>query len=152
MLEDTAWNLSQIEDLCFAAKKMTGDFRWAFQGRICQKYFEGNVRKTEKILGWGRRKVKLGIEEQRSGIICVGRQSTHSGTKKWEEKQPEAAESLRKIAESYAQQNPTFNNPIAYTRLTASEARKQLKFANSKMKRINLKSWQRKAHQVLSDH
>jgi hypothetical protein len=33
-----------------------------------------------------------------------------------EEKQPEASESLRKIAESYAHQNPTFNKPIAYTR------------------------------------
>ena len=87
-------------------------------------------------MGWGRRKVKLGIEEQRSGIICVGRQSTHSGTKKWEEKQPEAAESLRKIAESYAQQNPTFNNPIAYTRLTASEARKPLKLLGYKKSQI----------------
>ena len=115
---------------------MTGASRRAFQGRICQKYFEGNVRKTEKILGWGRRTVQLGIEEQRSGIICVGRQSTHSGAKKWEEKQPEAAESLRKIAESYAQQNPTFNNPIAYTRLTASEARKQLKLLGCKESQI----------------
>jgi hypothetical protein len=72
---------------------MTGASRRAFQGKICQKYFEGNARKTEKILGWGRTAVQLGIEEQRSGIICVGRQSTHSGAKKREEKQPEAAES-----------------------------------------------------------
>ncbi len=88
--------------LRFAAKKMTGASRRAFQGRICQKYFEGNARKTEKILGWGQKAVQLGLEEQRSGIICVGRHSTHSGEKKWEKKQPEAAESLRKIAESYA--------------------------------------------------
>jgi hypothetical protein len=76
MPEDTALTPSQIEDLRFAAKKMTGASRRAFQGRICQKYFEGNARKTEKILGWGRRPVQLGLEEQRSGIICVGRQST----------------------------------------------------------------------------
>jgi hypothetical protein len=106
---------------------MTGASRRAFQAQICQKYFEGNTRKTETVLGWGRRTVKLGLEEKRTGIVCVGRQSTHSGVKKWEEKQPEAAESLREIAESYAQQNPTFKNPIIYTRLTAKEARKQLK-------------------------
>lgn len=53
-----------------------------------------------------------------------------------EEKQPEASESLRKIAESYAQQNPTFNNPIAYTRMTASEARKQLKLLGYKESQI----------------
>ncbi len=38
-----------------------------------------------------------------------------------------AAQSLREIAEKYCQQNPSFNNPIAYTRLTAAEAIKQLK-------------------------
>ncbi len=47
--------------------------------------------------------------------------------KKWEDIQPLAAQSLREIAEKYCQQNPTFNNPIAYTRLTAAEAIKQLK-------------------------
>ncbi len=120
MPENTALTPSQIEDLRFAAKKMTGASRRAFQGRICQKYLEGNARKTEKILGWGRKALQLGLEEQRSGIICVGRQSTHSGGKKWEEKQPEAAESLRKIAESYAQQNPTFNNPIAWEHPTCA--------------------------------
>jgi len=49
MPEDTALNPSQIEDLRFAAKKMTGASRRAFQARICQKYCEGNARKTEKI-------------------------------------------------------------------------------------------------------
>jgi hypothetical protein len=34
---------------------------------------------------------------------------------------------LREIAEAHAQQNPTFNSPIAYTRLTASEAIRQLR-------------------------
>jgi hypothetical protein len=88
MPEDTALTPSQIEDLRFAAKKMTGTSGGAFQGRICQKYFEGNARKTEKILGWGRRAVQLGLEKQRSGIICVGRHSTHSGAKKWKRNNP----------------------------------------------------------------
>jgi|LFEF01.1.fsa_nt_gb hypothetical protein len=92
--------------------------------------------KRKKSWVGGSRAVQWGLEEQRSGIICVGRQSTHSGAKKWEEKQPEAAESLRKIAESYAQQNPTFNNPIADTRMTASEARKQLKLLGYKESQI----------------
>ncbi|GAL92876.1 hypothetical protein N44_01563 [Microcystis aeruginosa NIES-44] len=61
MPEDTALTPSQIEDLRFAAKKMTGASRRAFQGRICQKYFEGNARKTEKILGWGLPSSPMGI-------------------------------------------------------------------------------------------
>jgi hypothetical protein len=134
--EKNSLTASQIEDLRFAAKKMTGASRRAFQAQICQKYFEGNARKTETVLGWGRRTVKLGLEEQRTGIICVGRQSTHSGVKKWEERHPEVAQSLREIAESHPQQNPTFKNPIAYTRLTVSEARKQLKLLGYKESEI----------------
>jgi hypothetical protein len=136
MSEKNSLTPSQIEDLRLAAKKMTGASRRAFQAQICQKYFQGSARKTETVLGWGRRTVKLGLEEQRTGIVCVGRQSTHSGVKKWEEKQAKAAQSLREIAESYAQQNPTFKNPVAYTRLTASEARKQLKLLGYKENEI----------------
>ncbi len=91
------------------------------------KYCEGNARKAERLFAWGRRNVELGLEERRSGIICVGLQSAHSGAKKWEELYPSAAQSLTEIAEAHAQQNPTFNSPIAYTRLTASEAISQLK-------------------------
>jgi len=136
MPKKTPLTPSQIEDLRFASKQMAGASRRAFQAQICQKYFEGNTRKTETVLGWGRRTVKLGLEERRTGIICVGRQSTHSGAKRWEEKHPKVAQSLREIAESHAQQNPTFKNPIAYTRLTASEARKQLKLLEYKESEI----------------
>jgi hypothetical protein len=36
------------------------------------------------------------------------------------------AQALRELAESHAQQDPTFSSSIAYTRLTAAEALKQL--------------------------
>ena len=118
---------SQVEDLRLAASKMTGASRRAFQAQMTLKYCQGSARKAERLFGWGRRNVQLGLEEKRSGIICLGLESAHSGAKKWEEKEPLAAESLREIAEAHAQQNPTFKNPIAYTRLTASEAIKQLR-------------------------
>ncbi len=91
------------------------------------KYCGGSARKAERLFGWRRENVQLGLEEKRSGIICLGLQSAHSGAKKWEDSEPLAAQSLREIAEAHAQQNPTFNSPIAYTRLTASEAIVQLK-------------------------
>lgn len=117
----------QIEDLRLAASKMTGEKRRAFVASMCLKYCDGNVRKAERVFGWGRRTIQLGLEEKRSGIICLGAQSMCSGVKKWEEKEPFAAQSLREIAERHAQQNPTFNNPIAYTRLTAASAIKELR-------------------------
>ncbi len=117
----------QVSDLRLASSKMTGAERRAFQAQMCIKYCGGSARKAEKIFGWRRENVQLGLEEERSGIICLGLQSAHSGAKKWEDLFPLAAQSLREIAEAHAQQNPTFNSPIAYTRLTAKEAIQQLR-------------------------
>jgi hypothetical protein len=49
-----------------------------------------------------------------------------SGNKRWEEKHPDAGAALQGIAESHAQQDPTFKSTIAYTRLTSAEALRQL--------------------------
>ena len=118
---------SAIEDLRLAATKMNLVERRTFFADMCLKYCQGSARKAERVFGWRRTSIELGLKEKQSGIICLGAQSICSGRKKWEEKEPLAAESLREIAERYCQQNPTFNNPIAYTRLTAAEAIKQLK-------------------------
>lgn len=116
-----------MEDLRLAASRMTGEKRRQFQAEMTLKYCEGSARKAERMMGWGRRNVQLGLEEKRSGIICMGLQSAHSGAKKWEELFPEAAEALREIAEAHAQQDPSFKTLIAYTRLTAAEAITQLR-------------------------
>jgi hypothetical protein len=49
-----------------------------------------------------------------------------SGVKKWEQKHPDVAMVLKKIAEAHCQQEPSFKTSIAFTRLTASEAISQL--------------------------
>jgi hypothetical protein len=90
------------------------------------KYCAGNARLAERVFGWGRVNVEVGLAEQRTGILCVGAQSGYGGAKRWEEKYPEAAAALQQIAEAHAQQDPTFQTPIAYTRLTAQQARQHL--------------------------
>jgi hypothetical protein len=117
---------SQREDLRLASSKLSGINRRYFQASIAIKYCKGNARLTERMLGWSRETVALGLAEKRTGITCVGSQSGFSGAKRWEEKQPEVADSLAKLAESHSQQDPTFATTIAYTRLTAAEALKQL--------------------------
>ena len=119
-------NLEQIKDLRLAASLMVGEKRRAFQAQIAIKYCEGSARKTERILGWNRKTVKLGLAEKRSGIICKGAQSGRCGGKRWEERQPRAASQLQQIAEAYGQQDPTFKSTIAYTRLTATQALEEL--------------------------
>ena len=118
---------SQIEDMRIAASKMYGSCRRSFQAQMCLKYVNGSARKAERIWGWGRDNVQLGLEEERTGIICLGVQSMSSGVKKWEQKYPQVATVLQEIAEAHCQQEPSFTTSIAYTRLTASEAIAQLK-------------------------
>lgn len=113
---------SQIEDLRLAASKLLGAARRSFQAEMAQKYCGGSARSTETVFGWGRNSVELGLAEQRTGIACIGAQAACGGAKRWEDRFPEAADTLQQIAEAHAQQDPSFLTMIAYTRLTAAAA------------------------------
>ena len=115
-----------IEDIRLASTKMTGAARRAFQAEMAMKYCGGIARRAEDIFGWSRQAVQLGLHEKRSGIICLGHHEFCCGAKLWEEKHPEVAQALWKLAESHSQQDPTFRTPLSFTRLTAKEAIKQL--------------------------
>ena len=118
---------SQIEDLKLASSKMSGAERRAFQAAMTLKYCQGNARLAERVFGWGRETVQLGLNEHRTGVICQGAQAACSGDKLWEEKHPEVAQALWALAELHSQQDPTFRTLLSYTRLTAAEALKQLR-------------------------
>jgi len=120
-------NQSQVEDLRLASSKMYGTERRNFQAEMTIKYCEGSARIAERKFGWGRKNIELGLAEKRTGIKCIWAQSGYSGAKKWEEKHPEEAKALKELAESYCQQDPTFQTSLAYTRLTSKEAINQLK-------------------------
>ena len=115
-----------IEDIQLASSKMTGADRRAFQAEMTLKYCGGSARRAEDVFGWSRQAVRLGLHEKRTGIVCVGHHA-FCGAKLWEKKHPEVAEALWKLAESHAQQDPTFRTTLSFTRLTAEEAIKQLR-------------------------
>ena len=117
----------QIEDLRLAAAQMTGAARRAFQAEMTLKYCHGSARFAETVLGWSRKAVEGGLAERRTGIVCLSGHAAWSGRKRWEEQYPEAAETLRTVAEAHAQQDPTFRTTVAYTRLTAKAAGEALR-------------------------
>src|SRR6266568_460124 len=117
----------QLADLRLAAAKMTGATRRAFQAEMTVKYCDGNARQAESVVGWGRNTVALGLAERRTGILCLGAQSTCSGRKRWEDEQPQVAQALCQLAETHAQQDPTFRTTLASTRLTATGALEALR-------------------------
>jgi len=106
---------------------MSGAERRAFQAAMTLKYCQGNARLAERVFGWGRETVVLGLNEHRTGVICQGAQAAYGGDKLWEEKHPEVAQALWELAASHSQQDPTFRTLLSYTRLTATEALKQLR-------------------------
>ena len=118
-----------IADIRLAAAKMSGSQRRDFIAEMSLKYCKGNARLTESVFGWSRETVATGLGEKRTGIECIGLQSFCCGNKPWEEKHPEIAEFLCKIAENQSQQDPTFQSSIAFTRLTAQSALNALKEA-----------------------
>lgn len=124
---DAPLEASHLEDLKFAASKMSGPERRAFYAEMVLKYCRGIPRRGERRFGWSRRTIKLALHEKRSGVICLGAQEAFCGNKAWEEKHPEVATALRDLAESHAQQDPSFRGALAYTRLTAKEALNQLR-------------------------
>jgi len=115
-----------LADLKLAAAKMLGPMRRAFEAEMVSKYCEGNAWWGERVFGWSRHTIALGLAEQRTGIVCLGAQPARGGNHRWEEKHARAAAALRTLAESHAQQDPSFRGALAYTRLTAKAAREQL--------------------------
>jgi hypothetical protein len=112
----------QVADLRLAAAQMTGAKRRALQAERTEQYGRGNARQAERLFGWGRETLEVGLAERRPGITCRGAQSVFSGRPRWEDPQPQAAAALRSLAEAQAQPDPTFRPPLAYTRLTANAA------------------------------
>ncbi|MCP4410340.1 MAG: transposase [Gammaproteobacteria bacterium] len=127
MSESKLLTPSQIEDIRLAASKMTGPARRSFQAEMAEKYCDGGARLAEKVFSWNRQSVRTGLGERRTGMICIGAQSAFGGSIRWEERHPDIAEMLRKLAEEHAQQDPTFRTTLTYSRLTAEEALKQLR-------------------------
>jgi hypothetical protein len=118
---------AQIEDLRLAAGQMNGANRRSFQAEMTLKYCGGSARRAKTVFGWSNQSVAVGLAEKRSGLICYSAHSANGGRPRWEEKQPEAAQVLLELAEAHAQQDPTFDTTLAYTRLTAAAALKALR-------------------------
>ena len=103
-------NPQQIADLRLAAAQMSGAKRRAFQAEMTEQYCAGNARQAERMFGWSRETVEVGVAERRTGVTCLGAHSACSGRKRWADQHPQAAAALRTVAEAQAQQDPTFRS------------------------------------------
>jgi len=122
MSELTEQHIRTLKD---AASKLTGTKRRTFQAQVAIDYMDGSPRRAERTFGWWRKTVELGLNELRTGITCVDNTSAR-GNRKTEVKQPELERDIRALAEPQSQQDPKFQSPFQYTRMTARAMRQAL--------------------------
>jgi hypothetical protein len=108
-----------------AVRLLTGPKRRRFQAQVTLDYLDGNARQAERVCGWGRQTVQLGLHELRTGITCLDRY-TERGRHATEADHPQLAHDIRELVEPHAQADPKFQSPFAYTRITAKAVRRAL--------------------------
>jgi hypothetical protein len=106
-------------------EKLTGAKRRAFQAQVSIDYLNSNPRLAEKTFGWDRKTVALGLNEFRTGIVCVGNFKAR-GNKKMEVKKPQLEADIVSLAEPKSQTDPKFQTAFKFTRITAKGMREAL--------------------------
>jgi hypothetical protein len=115
-------HITTIKD---AAKKLTCAKRRAFQAQVAIDYLNSNPRLAEKTFGWDRKTVALGLNELRTGIVCVDNFKAR-GNKKMAAKKPQLEADIVALAEPKSQTDPKFQTAFNYTRITAKGMREAL--------------------------
>lgn len=107
------------------AKDLKGSARRLFMARTVQALGENSQRLVERELGWNRGTIRKGIHELERGIVCVDAFSSR-GRKRSEDRLPNLLIDIAAIVDSQSQADPQFRTTRLYTRLTATEVRRQL--------------------------
>lgn len=107
------------------AKTLTGSARRLFMARTVTQLGPGGQRRAERELGWNRGTIRKGLHELASGLVCLDNFAAR-GRKRAEDHLPNLLTDIRAIVDSQSQADPQFRTNRLYTRLTATEVRRQL--------------------------
>src|SRR6266705_3960830 len=113
------------ELLVQTAKALKGHARRLFMARTVQALGEGGQRLAERELGWNRGTIRKGMHEVKSGMVCVDT-VTARGRKRSEDHLPHLLHDITALVDGQSQADPQFRTTRLYTRLTATEVRRQL--------------------------
>ena len=107
------------------AQLLKGSERRQFMGQIVKSLGRGGQSYAAQTFQWGRNTIRKGLQELESGKPIEDNFSAR-GRKKAEEKLPNLLTDIQAIVDGQSQTDPTFQSTRLYTRLSASEVRKQL--------------------------
>jgi len=77
--------------------------------KVVEDYLQGSARKAERVLGWKRQSVQLGLNERRTGIVCVDNYGAR-GRHKSEVILPNLEADIRSLVNVQAQADPKFQS------------------------------------------
>lgn len=113
------------ELLMETAKSLKGSACRLFMARAVLALGEGGQRLAERELGWNRGTIRKGQHELEHGIVCLDAY-TSRGRKRSEEHLPNLLSDITALVDGQSQTDPQFRTNRLYTRLTATEVRRQL--------------------------
>ena len=87
-------------------------------GDVTLTLLDGKSRVAEEVFGWGRSTVSLGLDEFRSGVVCINDVSTRHKPKS-EDKYPQLMADIRELLEPSSQAEPRLRTTLLYTNMTA---------------------------------
>jgi hypothetical protein len=87
-------------------------------GDVTSSLLDAKPRVAEDVFGWYRKTVELGLNEVRTGIVCVNDLSTRHKPKT-EEKDPELLTSIRAVMEPSSEAESRLRTTFLYTDMTA---------------------------------
>ena len=107
------------------AKKLKGSDRRQFMAEVVKGLGIGGQTLVERELGWNRRTIRKGMQELESGQPIIDG-FDRSGRKRAELKLPNLLKDIKSLVDPQSQTDPSFKSTRLYTRMTASEVRRQL--------------------------
>src|SRR5438105_87719 len=107
------------------AKELKGSACRLFMARTVHALGEGGQRQAERELGWNRGTIRKGQRELKRGIVCIDAFSSR-GRKRSADHLPNLLSDITAIVDGQSQADPQFRTNRLYTRLTATEVRRQL--------------------------
>jgi len=107
------------------AKELKGRTRRLFMARTVLALGKGGQRLAERELGWNRKTIRKGQEDLSHEMVCLDAYSSR-GRKRSEEHLPNLLSDIKAIVDGQSQADPQFRTNRLYTRLTATEVRRQL--------------------------
>ena len=107
------------------ARSLKGSARRLFMARTVKELGYAGQQRAARELGWGRMTIRKGLRELDSGVVCLDACSLR-GRKRAEDHLPDLLTDIQAIVDGQSQTDPQFRTQRLYTRLTATEVRRQL--------------------------